>query len=199
MAAGADAIGVIYYPPSPRCADPDLAPSIRRAVPAFVSLVLVTVDLEPARLRQWIAALQPDLLQFHGEEEPTLCEEFGLPYIKSLRMREEADIEAFSTRYASARAILLDAYVPGVVGGTGRRFDWSRAGECRDKPVVLAGGLDAETVAAAVRQARPYAVDVSSSLESRPGRKDHGAIERFMRAVRNMDAAGAGDDAITST
>ncbi|KAA3624380.1 MAG: phosphoribosylanthranilate isomerase [Proteobacteria bacterium] len=186
--AGADALGVVCYEPSPRCATLAQADAIRAAVPAFVSLVLVSVDLTPVRHREWIDALRPDVLQFHGSEAPALCEEFALPYIKSLRMKDDIDIPAFESRYSRARALLLDAYVPGVVGGTGRRFDWDRAGECRRLPVILAGGLDCGTVGEAIRTARPFAVDVSSSLESRPGRKDHDALAAFMRAVREVDA-----------
>lgn len=185
--AGADAVGVVYYEPSPRCASIDEAEAIRSAVPAFVSLVLVTVDLDPGRHREWIAALAPDVLQFHGSEAPALCEQFALPYIKSLRMKDDIDIPACASRHAGARALLLDTYVPGVVGGTGRRFDWGRARQCEGRPVILAGGLDASTVGEAIRVARPFAVDVSTSLESRPGRKNPEALGAFMRAVRDAD------------
>lgn len=188
VAVGADAIGVVYYPPSPRCASLADAAAIRASVPAFVSLVLVTVDLDPASHRQWIEALEPDLLQFHGDEPVPLCEEFALPYIKSLRMREGIDMASFESRYQSARAVLLDTFIAGTVGGTGRRFDWTRARQCRRLPVILAGGLDTATVNDALREAAPYALDVSSSLESRPGRKDHAAMAAFMEAVRCADA-----------
>lgn len=187
--AGADALGVVYYEPSPRCARLDAAADIRAVVPAFVSLVLVTVDLDVSVHQRWIKALRPDILQFHGDETPAWCEQFGMPYIKSLRMRDGVDIDAFQADYAGACALLLDTFVPGIVGGTGRRFDWRRAAACRDMPVILAGGLDATTVATAVEQARPYAVDVSSSLESAPGTKDPLAIESFMRAIRAADDA----------
>lgn len=187
VAAGADAVGVVAYDPSPRTARIENARAIRDSVPAFVSLVLVTVDLDEARHRQWIEALAPDLLQFHGSEAPVLCDGFGLPYIKSLRMRDDVDIEAFEERYARARAVLLDTFVPGVVGGTGRRFDWRLAARCRKLPVVLAGGLEARAVAQALREASPYALDVSSSLEVRPGVKDHRLIAEFMQAVREAD------------
>jgi phosphoribosylanthranilate isomerase len=187
--AGADAVGVVFYEPSPRSARLDDAPAIRDAVPAFVSLVLVTVDLEPATLRQWIGALEPDILQFHGDEPPALCEQFGLPYIKSVRMRDGVDIANVERRYSGARALLLDTFLPGVVGGTGRSFDWGLARECRAKPAILAGGLDATNVAEAMRQARPFAVDVSSGVESSPGIKDHEAIGQLMNAVRAADEA----------
>ncbi|MCZ7599101.1 MAG: phosphoribosylanthranilate isomerase [Gammaproteobacteria bacterium] len=191
VAAGADAVGVVVYEPSPRTASIDQAPAIRDAVPAFVSLVLVTVDLEGRFHRRWIEALAPDLLQFHGSESPELCAQFGLPYIKSLRIRDNVDIAGYEARYPQARALLLDTWVPGVAGGTGRRFDWALARRCRTLPVILAGGLDASVVGEAIRQAEPYAVDVSSSLESAPGVKDHRLVHEFMRAVRDADAARA--------
>jgi phosphoribosylanthranilate isomerase len=188
VAVGADALGVVYFPPSPRCAALDRAAAIRESVPAFVSLVLVTVDLDRVLHQEWIDTLKPDMLQFHGGEGVALCEEFALPYIKSLRMRDDVDVESFAKRYPSARALLLDTFVPGVVGGTGKRFDWHRARECGRLPVILAGGLDSGTVADAIRDAAPYALDVSSSLESRPGRKDHSAMACFMNAVRAADS-----------
>ncbi len=191
VAAGADALGVVFFEPSPRSARLEDAAAIRAAVPPFVSLVLVTVDLEAPVHRRWIDALRPDVLQFHGDESPAWCEGFSLPYIKSLRMRDDVDIDAFQAAHADARAVLLDTFVPGVVGGTGRRFDWRRAATRRGTRVILAGGLDALTVADAIEQARPYAVDVSSSLEASPGVKDPLAIEAFMRAVRDADDAGA--------
>lgn len=190
--AGADAVGVVFYEPSPRCARLAEAAAIRAAVPPFVSLVLVTVDLEEAAHRRWIDALAPDLLQFHGAEAPAWCERFALPYVKSLRMRGDVDVDAFEASHARARALLLDTFVPGVVGGTGRRFDWARAAARRRLPVILAGGLDVDTVAQAIAQVRPFAVDVSSSLESSPGIKDHGTLRTFMRAVRTADEARTG-------
>jgi phosphoribosylanthranilate isomerase len=190
--AGADAIGVIFYEPSPRCARLDQAAAIRSSVPAFVSLVLVTVDLEETQQRMWIDALQPDLLQFHGTEEPGLCEKFALPYIKSIRMRDDVDILDLEARHRHARALLLETFVPGVVGGTGQSFDWSRSRVCRRLPVILAGGLEASTVARAIEEASPYALDVSSALESSPGIKDHDAIRGFMNAVGAADRMRAG-------
>ncbi len=191
VAAGADAVGVVAYEPSPRTARIEDAPAIRDAVPAFVSLVLVTVDLEERLHGRWIEALAPDLLQFHGGEGPELCAQFGLPYIKSLRIRDNMDIAGYEARYPRARALLLDTWVPGIAGGTGRRFDWDLARQCRALPVILAGGLDASVVGEAIRRAKPYAVDVSSSLESAPGVKDHSLVHEFMRAVREADAAHA--------
>ncbi len=194
VAAGADAIGVVYYEPSPRCAAITDAAAIRAAVPPFVSLVLVTVDLEEMTHRRWIDALRPDLLQFHGAEPSAACERMSLPYIKSLRMRDDSDVHAFAKTHPEARALLLDTFVPGVVGGTGRRFDWRRAGAFSERPVILAGGLDAVSVHEAIRQARPYALDVSSSLEASPGVKDPVLVTEFMQAVRVADAARSNDE-----
>ncbi|GJL81993.1 MAG: N-(5'-phosphoribosyl)anthranilate isomerase [marine bacterium B5-7] len=186
--AGADAVGVIFFEPSPRCAHIDAAAAIREQIPAFVSLVLVTVDLDIERHHQWIDALRPDVLQFQGSESPALCEQFGLPYIKALRMRDDVDIASFESRYRSARALHLETYVEGLVGGTGQSFDWHRARLCKTLPVILAGGLDSATVSEAIAAARPFAVDVSSSLESQPGIKDHYAIHEFMNAVKSADS-----------
>lgn len=188
VAAGADALGVVYYPPSVRSAAIDDAAAIRASVPPFVSLVLVTVDLDEDTHRRWIEALRPDLLQFHGSESPDLCRRFGRPYIKSLRMRDDVDLDREEERYQDAGALLLDSYVPGVVGGTGQRFDWRRARRGPGLPVILAGGLDPGSVAGAIAQARPYAVDVSSALEASGGIKDHGRVHEFLAAVRAADA-----------
>lgn len=191
--AGADAVGVIVYAPSPRCAAPDSAAAIRAAVPPFVSLVLVTVDLERDEQRRWIARLRPDLLQFHGDEPPGHCAAFGLPYVKSVRVRDGGDAGAAARRYAGAAAVLMDTYVEGVVGGTGRRFDWSLARRAGDKPLILAGGLTIDNVAEAIRVAAPYAVDVNSSLETRPGVKDHASMRAFVAAVERGSAQRVAD------
>ncbi len=186
--AGADAIGLIVYEPSPRCVTLEQAGLIRNVVPAFVSLVLVTVNLGENEHQRWIDTVNPDLLQFHGEEPPTLCERFRMPYIKSLRMRNHVDPNVFSRQYGGARAILMDTFVDGVVGGTGRQFDWTLARNCGSLPVVLAGGLKVGNVAEAIRVASPFALDVSSSLERSPGAKDHCLVRNFISAVRDADA-----------
>ncbi len=181
--AGVNAIGVIAYEPSPRCAQMEQAAKIRAVVPPFVSLVLVTVDMDAKQHRKWIQALQPDCLQFHGRESEQDCLSFALPYIKSLRMRDDIDLDANITAYRSAGAILLDTYVSGTVGGTGEMFDWTRAANFDDKPIILAGGLDSGNVSNAIEIAKPYAVDISSSLEKEPGKKDHRKVLEFMSRV----------------
>jgi len=188
VAAGVDAVGVIFYPPSPRSADMNAAAAIRAVVPAFVDLVLVTVDLDLKQHQAWIHALEPDVLQFHGEEAPEYCERFGRPYIKTLRMRKGVDAARYSRSYASARGILMDTFVDGVVGGTGRKFDWSLSSQVKDKPVILAGGIAPDNVGEAISSAHPYAVDVSSSLESSPGVKQTERIWALLNAVRLADA-----------
>ncbi len=187
VSAGADAVGVIAFEPSPRCASLERAAEIRAAVPALVSLVLVTVDLDAAAHHRWIERLAPDLLQFHGSEDAALCDGFGLPYIKSLRMRDGIDADAYAARYPRARALLMDTYVPGVAGGTGASFDWRRARRAAGAPVILAGGLDPGNVGAAIETASPFAVDVSSSLESSPGVKCPRLVTEFLEAVRQAD------------
>ena len=186
---GADAIGVIMYPPSPRCADIEAFAEIRRAVPAFVTLTLVSVDLDRETHNCWIKAGNPDILQFHGEESPEHASSFNLPYIKSLRMRDDVDIAEAERQYGDAKALLLDTYVAGTVGGTGKQFDWRQALKVQRLPVVLAGGLDATNIGSAIDAVQPFAVDVSSSLEAEPGIKNHQAMREFFDAVHTADSA----------
>ena len=189
VSAGVNAIGVIAYEPSPRCAQIEQAAKIRAVVPPFVSLVLVTVNMDVQQHREWIQALQPDCLQFHGAESEQDCLSFDRPYIKSLRMRDDIDLDSSIARYPAAGAVLLDTYVSGTVGGTGEMFDWTRAANFVGKPIILAGGLDAGNVAKAIKIASPYAVDISSSLEAEPGKKDHGKILEFMSRVCDTNCA----------
>ena len=181
--AGVNAIGVIAYEPSPRCVLLSNAAQIRAVVPPLVSLVLVTVDMEVEDHLQWVKMLKPDILQFHGNEPENHCLSFGLPYIKTIRMRDGIDLNAHVNQYPSADAFLLDTYVKGVVGGTGEKFDWAKATAIEHKPVFLAGGLDASNVKTAIQMARPYAVDISSNLEEKPGKKDFKKISEFMQKV----------------
>ncbi|MFT5116220.1 MAG: phosphoribosylanthranilate isomerase [Parasphingorhabdus sp.] len=187
VSAGVDALGMIVYPPSPRHVSELAAQEIRQVVPAFVSLVLVTVDMEQSLLKHWIQVANPDILQFHGNETAADALYFNLPYIKSLRMREDIDLANLESGYKSARALLLDTYVPNQVGGTGIAFDWSRAKQITRHSVILAGGLEPSTVGQAISNAHPFAVDVSSSLESAPGVKDHRAVYEFIQAVHAAD------------
>lgn len=182
--SGADAIGLVFYPPSPRAVTIAQAKQIVAALPPFVSVVALFVDPEPQQVSQCLDALAVDIIQFHGNESPAFCEQFDKPYIKAVRMRTDIELQSLAQQYASARGLLLDSYQPGVPGGTGKTFDWSLIAEI-DKPVILAGGLHADNVQQAIRQVRPFAVDVSGGVESEKGIKSHDKISAFMREVSN--------------
>jgi phosphoribosylanthranilate isomerase len=134
-----------------------------------------------------LAEVPLDLLQFHGDETPEYCQQFARPYIKAVRMAEGVDLTAVSLQYAEAKALLVDSYQKGVPGGTGHTFDWARIPQGMDKPIILAGGLDPDNIEQAVRQVRPYAVDVSSGVEAARGIKDADRIAAFMRGVNKAD------------
>ncbi|WP_263144246.1 phosphoribosylanthranilate isomerase [Pseudomonas sp. RIT-PI-AD] len=183
-AAGADAIGLVFYPASPRAVSLAQARAIIAALPPFVTTVGLFVDASRCALGEILDAVPLDLLQFHGDESPEQCEGHGRPYIKALRVRAGEDIEAYAQAYRGASGILLDAYVAGVPGGTGQAFDWSLVPGRLSKPVILAGGLTPENVATAIRQVRPYAVDVSGGVEVGKGIKDGDKVRAFLREVR---------------
>ena len=165
--AGADAIGLVFYPPSPRYVSPRQAADIVAALPPFVTTVGLFVDAPPEQIAALLEQVPLDMLQFHGDESPEYCAAFQRPWIKALRMRDGVDPRAEAERYgaAGARGLLVDSYVPGVPGGTGERFDWDRLPADPSLPLVLAGGLDPANVAEAVRRVRPWAVDVSGGVE----------------------------------
>nr|WP_288256604.1 phosphoribosylanthranilate isomerase [uncultured Pseudomonas sp.] len=188
--AGADAIGLVFYGKSPRAVSIEQAAVILQALPPFVTSVGLFVDMPRDELQQLLQRLPLDLLQFHGDESPADCEGHGRPYIKALRVRPGEDVAATMAPYAGARGILLDTFVEGVPGGTGASFDWSLVPENAAKPIILAGGLDAGNVATAIRQVRPYAVDVSGGVEASKGIKDAGKIRAFVRAVRDARCDG---------
>uniref|UniRef100_UPI0035AF1811 phosphoribosylanthranilate isomerase n=1 Tax=Ectopseudomonas oleovorans TaxID=301 RepID=UPI0035AF1811 len=188
--AGADAIGLVFYGKSPRAVSIEQAAAILQALPPFVTSVGLFVDMPRDQLQQLLQRLPLDLLQFHGDESPADCEGHGRPYIKALRVRPGEDVSAAMAPYAGARGILLDTFVEGVPGGTGASFDWSLVPENAAKPIILAGGLDAGNVATAIRQVRPYAVDVSGGVEAGKGIKDAGKIRAFVRAVRDARCDG---------
>lgn len=188
--AGADAIGLVFYGKSPRAVSIEQAAAIVQALPPFVTSVGLFVDMPRDQLQQLLQRLPLDLLQFHGDESPADCEGHGRPYIKALRVRPGEDVAAAMAPYAGARGILLDTFVEGVPGGTGASFDWSLVPENAAKPIILAGGLDAGNVATAIRQVRPYAVDVSGGVEAGKGIKDAGKIRAFVRAVRDARCDG---------
>lgn len=189
--AGADAIGLVFYPPSPRYVDLPTAAELARAVPPFVSVVGLFVNADPAAVHATLAAVPVHLLQFHGDEDEAYCRQFGRPYLKAARvkpgMRQE-DLLQYAAAFPSAQGILLDAFVEGY-GGGGKVFDWSLVPPELGAPLVLSGGLDATNVEAAVRRVRPDAVDVSSGVEAAKGVKDADKIRAFVAAVRAADAA----------
>lgn len=185
--AGADAIGFVFYPPSPRCLALDAASGLARRVPPFVTRVGLFVNAERSDVRRVLAAVPLDLLQFHGEEAADYCVQFGLPYLKAARVRPGTDLLEFATAYPSARGLLLDAWVE-AYGGVGQSFDWSLIPAALPLPLVLSGGLHAGNVGEAVAKFQPWAVDVSSGVELAKGIKDAGKIAAFMAAVRTADA-----------
>lgn len=185
---GADAIGLVFYAPSPRAVTIAQAQKIVRALPPWVSVVALFVDASPQTVWTVLEQVSVDVLQFHGDEPPSTCSQFARPYIKALHMRPEMNLNAAVAHYHEAQGLLLDAYQPGVPGGTGVTFDWSRVPQDSAKPFILAGGLTPENVADAICAARPYAVDVSGGVESRKGIKDAAKMSAFMRAVAGTPA-----------
>jgi phosphoribosylanthranilate isomerase len=182
---GADAIGLIFYPPSPRLVSPERACEIGRSLPAFVARVAVFVDPSREEVAAAIDACRPDYLQFHGAEQPDFCRGFGVPYLKAARVRPEVNLLESLSPFQDAAAWLLDAYRPDLYGGTGEAFDWDLIPPQLARPIVLSGGLDAENVGAAIRRVRPWAVDVSSGVESAKGVKDERRIAAFLAGVRD--------------
>lgn len=182
---GVDALGLVFYAPSPRAVTIAQAHDIVVGLPPFVSIVALFVDADAEYVRSCLAALPIGVLQFHGDESVEYCEQFNHPYMKAIRMRDEIDLAAVASQYASASAILLDSYQPGVPGGTGEVFDWSLIADI-NIPVILAGGLDAKNVVQAIKQVVPYAVDVSGGVERTKGIKDRNKVRDFMQEVVNV-------------
>jgi len=186
-AAGADAIGLVFYPPSPRFLSVERAREIRHALPPFVQSVALFVNPDAAQVAQVMGRVQPGMLQFHGEETPEFCAQFGLPYVKACRVAQGVDLLEYLRPFSAASGWLLDAHVE-EYGGVGASFDWSLVPESLERPLVLSGGLTRENVGEAVRRVRPWAVDVSSGVESAKGIKDAARIAAFIAEVRNADA-----------
>lgn len=182
VAMGVDAIGFVMWPDSKRAISLEQLAQLAADVPAFVTRVGLFVDQPDATIAACLPHL--DLLQFHGDEPPQLCERYDRPWIKAFRMREDLDLMATAKRYGNASGLLLDAYRPGVPGGTGDTFDWSRIPANLPKPVILAGGLVADNAGTAVQRVAPHALDVSGGIESAPGIKDATRMQAFVNAVR---------------
>jgi phosphoribosylanthranilate isomerase len=187
VAAGADALGFVFYEPSPRSVDIDRAAALAARVPAFVTAVGLFVDAEPEFIAEAARRVPLGLIQFHGAESPEFCASFGRPWIKAIAMREGLDANDAARRYAGASSLLLDTYDPALAGGTGRRFDWDLVPPDLAPRVILAGGLDAGNVAEAIGRVKPHAVDVSGGVEQAKGRKDRHKINDFMQGVRDGD------------
>ncbi|MGH8419153.1 MAG: phosphoribosylanthranilate isomerase [Pseudomonas sp.] len=181
--AGADAIGLVFYPKSPRAVTIEQAQAIIAELPPFVSTVGLFVNAERDALKALLDVVPLDLIQFHGDETPEQCEGYQRPWIKALRVQAGDDLAASCALYDKACGILLDTYVAGIPGGTGETFDWALIPKQLSKPIILAGGLTSANVSQAIAQVRPYAVDVSGGVEKSRGLKDHDKIRAFMSAV----------------
>lgn len=183
---GVDAIGLVFYPPSPRHVSLDQARAIVAALPPFVTVVALFVDPSVAEVEAVLHAVPVDVLQFHGEESPDFCRQFARPYLKAVRVRPSLDLLQYAAHYAGARGLLADAFVPGMAGGTGATFDWSLLPPNLPLPLILSGGLDPSNIAAAVAAVCPAAVDISSGVESAKGIKDPALMAAFIGAVQHV-------------
>lgn len=184
VAAGAHALGLVFYSASPRAVEPMQARAIAAAAGPFICTTGLFVNAEAQWVASVLAEVPLQLLQFHGDEPADYCESFHRPYLKAIRMRPDLDVAAAIAAHPNASGILLDAYRPGVPGGTGETFDWERVPGKSRVPLVLAGGLTPENVAEAVRKTGVYGVDVSGGVESAPGKKDHSQIKSFINNAR---------------
>ncbi|HVS26823.1 MAG TPA: phosphoribosylanthranilate isomerase [Burkholderiales bacterium] len=182
---GAHAVGLMFYEKSPRFVSLETAREVIAALPPFVARVGVFVNPDEAQVRAVLDALRLDFLQFHGDEAPEFCRRFGAPYLKAVRVKKGVDLLQYASRYHEAKGLLLDAHSESVYGGTGEAFDWRLIPRRLPLPVILSGGLNVANVAAAIRQVKPWAVDVSSGVESAKGIKDAAKIVAFIKKVRS--------------
>ncbi len=182
--AGADAIGLVFYSPSPRCVSVAQAQKIVAAIPPFVSVVGLFVNAPTAEIQFILSQVRLDIIQYHGDETPDMCKQINLPYYKAIRVKAESNLLQYALEFESAKALLLDTYTEAAFGGTGQVFDWNLIPKNMTKPVILAGGLTAENVAHAIKQVQPYAVDVSGGVEVVKGIKDVAKIAAFMHGVK---------------
>lgn len=187
--AGVDAIGLVFYPPSPRNVSIQQAVELLAHLPPFVTVVGLFVNASAEAVREVLEQVNLDVLQFHGDESPEYCVQFGKPYLKAIRVKVGVDLQQCAARFASAQGLLLDAYVEGIPGGTGASFDWALIPADLPLPIILSGGLDPQNVAAAIAQVRPYAVDVSSGVEIVKGIKDPVKVAGFTQTVKRMISA----------
>lgn len=182
IAAGADALGFVFFPDSPRFIAPARAQALVHRLPPFPARTGLFVNPDRRQVAAVLEQVPLDALQFHGDEDPDFCASFGRPYIKAVRMKEDVDLDAIGEQHAGAAALLLDSYAATAPGGNGQTFDWRRAPAGLSLPLILAGGLTPDNVRLAIAQAgsRPYAVDVSSGVERRPGLKDMAKMTAFI-------------------
>ena len=181
--AGADAIGLVFYAASPRCVTIEQAQKIVAAIPPLVSVVGLFVNEPKAEIETVLSKVRLDILQFHGDETSSECEQIKLPYYKAIRVKADTNLLQCAVEFNSAKALLLDAHSESAFGGTGQTFDWNLIPKSLTKPVILAGGLTAENVGSAIKRVQPYAVDVSGGVEKSKGVKDAAKIAAFMQAV----------------
>ena len=184
---GVDAIGLVFYPPSPRNVNLEQAADIVGALPAFITVVALFVDEKERRIKEILSQVSIDCIQFHGNEAAADCRIYNKSYIKAIRMKQGLDIIKISTDYQDASALLLDAYHPGIQGGSGSQFDWDLIPENNSLPIILAGGLDEGNAEQAVKKVRPYALDVSSGVERTKGIKDVAKMAAFIEAINEGD------------
>ncbi len=185
--AGADAIGLVFYPPSPRFLDIDQARAVAQATGPFVSRVAVFVNPEPSLVHRVLEHVPVEVLQFHGEETPAFCASFARPWLKAARVAPGLDLVRYLSPFDAAAGWLLDSWRRDEYGGTGESFDWQVIPQSTLRPLILSGGLSAATVGEAVRRIRPWAIDVSSGVEISKGHKDPVLIRQFVEAVREAD------------
>lgn len=185
--AGADALGLVFYAKSPRHIELSAAEKLARVVPPFVSVVGLFVNPTADDVREVMRRVPLSVLQFHGEESPAFCAQFGLPYLKAIRVRRDVDLLQCAAEFSGAQGLLLDAFVEGTHGGTGAAFDWQLIPANFPLPIILSGGLHDGNVAEAIKQVRPYAVDVSSGVELSKGIKDAAKIAAFTNEVNRID------------
>lgn len=187
--AGVDALGLVFYRSSARVVDMGAAAEIATDAPAFTDVVAVFVNSSPHEIEEVLAKVRVTCLQFHGDEPAADCEQYGVPYIKTVRMLDGVLPAEIARAHPAARAILLDSYHPQKYGGTGESFSWERAKECQEKPVILAGGLNALNIAEAIMLSGAYGVDVSTGVESAPGIKNPSKITDLIAVVRACNQA----------
>lgn len=184
---GVDALGLVFYAPSPRAVSIEQAASLVRTIPAFVTVVGLFVDAEPTLVRQVLDQVPLGALQFHGREPADYCAQFKRPWIKSIAVQPHTDFAALGEHYQGASALLLDTFDAKLAGGTGQRFDWTLIPATWRERIILAGGLNPANVAAAIAQVRPFAVDVSGGVEQAKGIKDRAQLAAFMQEVYDAD------------